>query len=58
MRQHIALKKLNPQIIQEIHRHKWLESEKMGYDVGSNSAATDWISTYYDVWLEEIQPKL
>ena len=30
----------------EIHKHQWLESEKVGHDIGENVAAADWISKY------------
>ena len=32
--------------IDEIKKHRWLESEKAGYDIGSYAAATDWIEKY------------
>lgn len=28
---------------EEINRHKWYESEKAGYDIGWERAATDWL---------------
>lgn len=30
----------------EIHKHKWLESEKIGREIGFATAALDWIKTY------------
>jgi len=36
----------------EIDRHKWIESEKAGYDIGFDRAAEDWISRYADDWEE------
>ena len=35
---------------EEIDKHKWLESEKAGYDIGFEKAAEDWISRYADEW--------
>jgi len=35
---------------EEINRHKWIESEKVGYDIGFDRAAEDWISRYADDW--------
>ncbi len=35
---------------EEIDRHKWIESEKAGYDIGFDKAAEDWISRYADEW--------
>jgi hypothetical protein len=37
----------------EILRHKWIESEKAGYDIGFERALIDWIVKYRSVWLEE-----
>jgi len=37
-------------IIREIERHKWLESEKLGHDIGGNRAAMDWLEHHYDQW--------
>jgi hypothetical protein len=31
--------------IDEINRHKWIESEKAGYDLG-DQAITDWVEHY------------
>ena len=38
------------EIISEIERHKWLESEKAGHDIGGNRAAIDWLNRHYDKW--------
>ncbi len=35
---------------EEILRHKWLESEKAGYDVGFERALLDWIRNHRDDW--------
>ncbi len=37
-------------ILSEIARHKWLESEKAGRDIGGNQAARDWMLRYYEGW--------
>jgi hypothetical protein len=34
----------------EILRHKWLESEKAGYDIGFERALTDWILKHRSKW--------
>jgi hypothetical protein len=36
----------------EIQKHKWIESQKRGYDVGGNYAAMDWLDKHYDGWLK------
>jgi hypothetical protein len=35
---------------EEILRHKWLESEKAGYDIGFERALTDWILKHRSKW--------
>ena len=34
----------------EILRHKWLESEKAGFDIGFEHALTDWIIHHRSKW--------
>ena len=33
-------------ILNEINRHKWIESEKAGSDIGFERASREWINTY------------
>ena len=35
---------------EEILRHKWLESEKAGRDIGFETALTDWIVKHRSKW--------
>jgi hypothetical protein len=35
---------------EEILRHKWLESEKAGRDIGFERALTDWIIKHRSKW--------
>lgn len=35
---------------EEILRHKWLESEKKGVDIGFEKALLDWIRHHRDDW--------
>lgn len=35
---------------EEILKHKWLESEKAGYDIGFERALTDWIVKHRSRW--------
>ncbi|MGF1483808.1 MAG: hypothetical protein ACFBZ8_05535 [Opitutales bacterium] len=35
---------------EEILRHKWLESEKAGYDIGFERALLDWIRNHRENW--------
>lgn len=34
----------------EILRHKWLESEKAGHDIGFEKALLDWVLRYRSAW--------
>ena len=34
----------------EIMRHKWIESEKLGRDVGFERALVDWIKNHREKW--------
>jgi uncharacterized protein DUF4032 len=36
--------------LDEILRHKWLESEKAGRDIGFEQALTDWIMKHRSKW--------
>ena len=35
---------------EEILKHKWIESEKAGHDIGFERALTDWIVRYRAQW--------
>jgi hypothetical protein len=35
---------------EEILRHKWLQSEKAGHDIGFEQALQDWIRNHRDKW--------
>lgn len=37
----------------EINRHKWIESEKAGRDVGFEFALTDWILNHRREWRKQ-----
>jgi hypothetical protein len=39
----------------EILKHKWLESEKVGYDIGFERALTDWIIKHRGKWRKHRQ---
>ena len=40
---------------EEILRHKWLESEKAGQDIGFEKALLDWIVKYRSAWRDKRQ---
>lgn len=35
---------------EQVLKHKWLESEKKGYDIGYSTALIDWIIKYRSGW--------
>jgi hypothetical protein len=49
----IDAKKLlrNKKVIAEINRHKWLESEIAGYDIGFEAAAENWLKKHAEAWV-------
>lgn len=42
---------------EEILRHKWIESEKVGHDIGFEKALLDWIVRHRGTWRSERRPK-
>ncbi len=38
---------------EEILKHKWIESEKAGYDIGFEKALLDWIVKHRATWREK-----
>ena len=41
--------------LEEILKHKWVESEKAGRDVGFSFALTDWVRYHRKAWRESIK---
>ncbi len=35
---------------EEILKHKWLESERLGEDIGFEKALIDWVRNHRDAW--------
>ncbi len=44
------------EVVEEINRHKWLQSEMAGYDVGFEKAADDWFQKYAAAWIKHHMP--
>lgn len=40
---------------EEILKHKWIESEKAGHDIGFERALTDWIINHRAKWRRQRQ---
>ena len=47
-----VLRKKIPDLIAEINRYKWIESEKLGHDIGMERALREWMSKHYAGWLK------
>ena len=47
----------NKTIVEEINKHKWIESQKVGYDIGFERAADEWVTRFADQWETAHQPK-
>lgn len=45
-----------PEVINEINRHLWFESEKAGHDVGREYAENDWMEKYSKDWIRHNLP--
>jgi hypothetical protein len=41
---------------EEILKHKWIESQKAGHDIGFERALTDWIIKHRSKWRRSRQP--
>lgn len=40
---------------EEIMKHKWIESEKRGYDTGFEKALLDWMQNHREGWIKSLQ---
>jgi len=47
---------MDKDVIEEINRYKWLQSEMAGYDIGFEQAADDWFRKHIVAWLA-MRPK-
>jgi len=43
-------------VAEEIERFKWIQSERLGFDIGKEKAALEWIRLFGAVWLEVYKP--
>ncbi len=51
------IKALVGEVVEEIMKYKWIESEKIGKDIGENEAAMRWITEHYDLWFNSKKDK-
>ncbi|MEI7998288.1 MAG: hypothetical protein WCH62_02110, partial [Candidatus Omnitrophota bacterium] len=43
----------NSEVIQEIDKYKWCESEKAGHDVGFEWASQEWLKLHAEQWIKD-----
>ena len=47
----------NKKAVEEINRHRWVESEKVGCDIGFETASVDWLEKFSTAWMQYHMPK-
>jgi len=47
----------NKKAIEEINRHRWIESERAGHDIGYEQASADWLEKFSTAWMRYHMPK-
>ncbi len=47
----------NKEVIEEINRHLWIESQKAGYSIGIERATDEWLSLYAEGWMKYHMPE-
>ena len=55
----VDLEKLlsDKRVIAEIERHLWIESEKIGENIGYEKAKEDWLKRFSRAWMEYHMPE-
>ena len=43
-------------VMEEIHRHLWIESQKAGYNIGVERATDEWLQLYAEGWMKYHMP--
>ena len=47
----------NKKVVEEINRHRWIESERAGQDIGFEAASTQWLEEFSKAWMQYHMPK-
>ena len=47
----------NKKVVEEINRHRWIESERAGHDIGFERASTQWLEEFSKAWMQYHMPK-
>ena len=40
---------------EQILKHKWIESERLGYDIGFDKALLDWVRNHRSDWVQSVR---
>lgn len=46
----------NKEVVEEINRHLWIESQKAGYNIGVERATDEWLRLYAEGWMRYHMP--
>lgn len=54
----VDLKELlkDKRVIEEINKHLWIESQKVGYSIGIERATDEWLRFYAEGWMKYHMP--
>jgi len=44
-------------VMEEIHKHLWIESQKAGYSIGIERATDEWLKLYAQGWIKYHMPE-
>ena len=47
----------NKEVVEEINRHLWIESQKAGCSIGIERATDEWLSLYAEGWMKYHMPE-
>jgi hypothetical protein len=45
------------EVIEEINKHLWIESQKAGYSIGIERATDEWLRLYAEGWMKYHMPE-
>lgn len=43
-------------VMEEIHKHLWIESQKAGFSIGLERATDEWLKLYAEGWMKYHMP--
>ena len=44
-------------VLEEVHKHLWIESQKAGYSIGIERATDEWLRLHAEGWLKYHMPE-